>query len=346
MIIGFCFVLFSCGDKKEDFTKALPTEEVEISGSAFDSLIGKDFLVDDLHSYIGFKIKYFGYSPVRGRFDEFDGTVFFDPEKPGAFSVSTIIDMQSINTGNERRDNDLIKEGGWFDVTNFPLAKFTSTGVTLHENGFYLNGNLTIKGISKAVTIDFEKPLDVSRDSFMNYQFSLYGTLSIHRKDFDVVGGDFWTTTMENGLMQLSNEVEIEIELHCRRNDYNERYKELDSLNVRVVVLDRIKNNGIETGLTLIDSLYRNEQINSGALSTVGYILIEWDMKEEALAVFNRKKTLFGDNAILQNQLGVTHLSRNNKDKAMEAFNAARELDSTNSRSTEYLKLLGNLKDE
>ncbi len=314
----------------------------------FTQYIGKDYLIDDLHSYIGFKIKYFGFSPVRGRFDKFDGTIFYNPQMPETFSATTIIDINSINTGNQRRDNDLKKEGGWFDAPNYPIAKFTSSNVTSHENGFYLNGDLTIKGITKPIKINFNKPLDISRDSFKNYQFSLYGTFTISRKEFNISGGGFWTTVMENGLTQLSDEVEMEIELHCRRADYSERYKELeqDSANVRKIVLDKIKNTNIETGLRLIDSLHSEEKISSGALSTVGYILMEWKMMKQALSVFNKKKSLYGNSAILENQLGINYLMLKNQSKATESFKNSKQLDSTNSRSIEYLKLLEKISDE
>ena len=348
-LLLFCsaVTVLSCNEKNKEDTKSEDLSTIHKSIAIdYKSLVGKDFLIDDLHSYIGFKIKYFGYSPVRGRFDSFDGTIFYDHDNPESFSVTTIIDIESINTGNERRDNDLKKEGGWFDAPKFPLAKFISKEIIAHENGFYLTGDLTIKSVTKSIKIDFEKPLDLSQDSFKNHQFSLYGTFSISREDFDIAGGGFWTTVMENGLTQLSDEVEMEIELHCRRTDYLERYNELDSTDVRKFLLHKIDNQGIEQGLISIDSLHAIEKVSSGALSTVGYILNDWRKENDALKVFTKKKHLFGNSAVIQNQLGVTHLELDNREKAMEAFQNAVHMDSTNSRSVEYIKLLNKINNQ
>lgn len=349
LFITCTILLFSCNSKSPEKTIQKNSldkiKQVSTKGTN-EKLIGKDYLIDDIHSYIGFKIKYFGYSPVRGRFDSFDGTIFYDPENLESLSVSTIIELKSINTANQRRDNDLKKESAWFDVPKHPLAKFVSTGVYMHDNGFYLYGNLTIKGITKSIKIDCKKPSKISRDSFKNFQFNLYGTFTISRKDFNVVGGGFWTTIMEDGLMQLSDEVEMEVEFHSRRADYHERYKEMDSTNVRKILVDKIRNKNIEQGLKSIDSLHAIKKISSGALSTVGYILLNSKKEKEALDVFIKKKELFGDNAILQNQLGLTHLLLKEKEKAMKAFQTAAKMDSVNSRSVEYIKLLEAMNNE
>ena len=100
------FCIISCQNKGNDKIPATGQKEEGITTQSdfnYSSLIGKDFLLDDQHSYIGFKIKYFGYSPVRGRFNDFDGTLFYDPGNTGNLSVSVFIDVASINTGNERR---------------------------------------------------------------------------------------------------------------------------------------------------------------------------------------------------------------------------------------------------
>ena len=89
----FCMTLislmiFSCSEKPSSDTQANQTSGDEPILTILD--IGKDYLIDDQHSYIGFKIKYFGFSPVRGRFNDFDGTLFYDPSHLSSLSVSIV----------------------------------------------------------------------------------------------------------------------------------------------------------------------------------------------------------------------------------------------------------------
>lgn len=335
LVVIFCFS--GCKSEKEDKTEFRVADEA-ISPK---ELIGKDYLIDDQHSYIGFKIKYFGYSPVRGRFNEFDGTLFYDDSSLGSLSASVFIDISTINTGNETRDNDLIKEGSWFDAANHPIASFQSKEMrTATDGSFQLDGVLTIKGISKEVSLEFEKPTDISRDWAANEQVDFTGKTVINRQDFEIVGGDFWRTVMEDGLTQLSDEVEIELNLHCRRPDYTARYDSAEATDIDKVVLDRIRSKGVKTGLSMIDSLARVESISSGKLSTIGYTLEEWSRHEDARRVFEKKKELFGASTIVLNQLGINSLRMGSLEEAKDLFNAALQKDSLNSRSIEYLRLI------
>jgi len=333
-------ILFGC---KPDTKEVKVTQEPN-SGNFIRNksiFIGKDYLIDDQHSYIGFKIKYFGFSPVRGRFNTFDGTLFFDENNLQSISTTLFIDINSINTGNTTRDEDLLRENSWFDASKHPYAVFESTEVKPKQNGgFELFGNLTIKDITKPLKIDFEAPTQISRDWAKNEQVDFTGKAVINRQDFGVFGGDFWSTVMENGLTQLSDEVELELNIHCRRPDYIARYNDADSSDIGKMVLNRIKSKDIEAGITLIDSLYHIDQISSGKLSTIGYTLIEWNKMEDALIVFNKKKSLYHDSDIVFNQLAITKYLLGNVPGSISYFQKALELDSLNSRATEYLRMI------
>ncbi len=334
-------VMISCADNKSEQKNHVVNSEVQSSRSNLQSFVGNDYLLDAQHSYIGFKIKYFGYSPVRGRFDEVDGTVFYDEENISNFSISAFIDANSINTGNESRDNDLMSDGKWFDTSKYPTLSFSSTHVIPKTNGeFDLAGNLTIKGITKVDTINIKKPTGLSKDYAGNDQIDFSGTVTINRQDFGVVGGDFWSTVMEKGLTQLSDEVEIEIDIHCRKADYIRRYEDADSANVRKVILDEIKMSGIRRGLEVIDSNYQNNNLSAGAMSTIGYTLNAWQMYEEAKVVFEKKLEYYPEKFSTLNQLGITNLFLGNQEIAREKFESLLKLDSTNSRAYEYLNLI------
>ena len=305
------------------------------------SFIGNDYLMDAQHSYIGFKIKYFGFSPVRGRFDAFDGTLLYDPSDLSSLSVTVFLDVNSINTGDETRDEDLKREGTWFDAKTFPVIRFQSTEVLpTSEGGFDLIGDLTIKGITQSDTIAFEAPTQLSKDWAGNDQVDFSGRMMINRQDFEVFGGDFWSSVMENGLTQLSDEVEIELDIHARKADYQIRYEDADSTDLRKIVLDQIKAKGVERGVPLLDSLFQEEELSSGKLSTIGYTLNAWKMHKEASMVFQKRAEYYPEKISSQNQLGITNLFLNKLDIAKDYFQSALDMDSTDSRAHEYARLI------
>ena len=100
-LIFFALVVFVSCDTKKGTYKKINTDIEPLILSNPDSLIGRDYRIDAVHSYIGFKIKYFGFSPVRGRFDDFEGYVFYDEGNVSSLSVTLQIEASSINTGNK-----------------------------------------------------------------------------------------------------------------------------------------------------------------------------------------------------------------------------------------------------
>ncbi|MDG2450031.1 MAG: YceI family protein, partial [Saprospiraceae bacterium] len=312
-------------------------EENQFDRSSF---IGQDYILDDQHSYIGFRIKYFGFSPVRGRFNDFNGTLFYSPSSIVNLSVTVAIDVNSINTGNERRDDDLKREGTWFDATTFPKILFKSKEVVAKsDDEFDLKGILIIKGMSKEVTISFERPTDLSKDWAGNDQVDFSGKLIINRQDFEIFGSDFWNSVMENGLTQLSDEVEIELDIHCRKADYQFRYDRADSADVRKTRLDMIKEQGIELGLENIDGLFKDDKLSSGILSTIGHTLNTWKMHDEAAHVFIKRKEYYPEKSTSWNQLGITELYKNDLSQAQINFESMLYEDSNNTQALEYIKL-------
>lgn len=334
-------LLAACSSKESAPKEAIPQAPAAHTIVDPKSFVGKDYLIDDQHSYIGFKIKYFGNSPVRGRFDAFDGTMFYDKNDMGSLSVSMFIDVNSINTGNERRDNDLISEGSWFDAANHPTITFQSKQVNAKsDRSFDLVGDLTMKGVTKEVVVPFSAPTAITRDWAGNEQVDFSGKLTLNRQDFGVYGGDFWSSVMENGLTQLSDEVEIEMDIHTRRPDYQARYEAADSADINKMVLDQIKSNGLEAGLKAIDSLRVAEKLTSGKLSSIGYTLNAWKMHEDALQIFKLRALYYPERVSTWNQKGITHMLLGDLAEAEESFKTLLAIDSVDSRAFEYLRLM------
>jgi polyisoprenoid-binding protein YceI len=138
-------------------------------------------------SQIAFVSKQMGV-PVEGSFKRFDAQVAFDPKKPEGGSVVLQIDTASAGFGIPMSDAELPKPT-WFDTTHFPQASFRSSAIkALGEGRFEMAGKLTIKGVSKAVTV----PVSIT-SSGGAYSVAT-GTLTIQRLDYKVGDGE-WTDT-------------------------------------------------------------------------------------------------------------------------------------------------------
>ena len=110
--------------------------------------------IDPVHSEVSFVVRHMMVSKVRGRFDKFEGT-FVTGESPLASSVTAKVDLTSINTGQEQRDAH-IRSADFFEVEKYPEMTFVSSAIKQGEEGFVLEGDLTIKDVTKKVTFDLE----------------------------------------------------------------------------------------------------------------------------------------------------------------------------------------------
>jgi polyisoprenoid-binding protein YceI len=109
--------------------------------------------IDPAHSSIGFSVRHMMVSKVRGWFDTFSGAITVAAD--GTPSVSAEIDVTSLNTGNPQRDGH-VKSVDFFDVEHYPVATFASTSVRPNGEAYLLDGNLTIKGVTKPVSLHLE----------------------------------------------------------------------------------------------------------------------------------------------------------------------------------------------
>lgn len=164
--------------------------------------------VDPAHTEIQFKVKHLMITTVTGSFKEFSAEAVTQGEDftNGKFSFQAA--TNSIFTNNEQRDGHL-KSADFFDVENFPLMKFESTG--LHksdEDNFLLSGNLTIREMTKPVTLNVEFG-GIGKDPWGNLKagFSLSG--KINRKDWNLN----WNAALEGGGLLVSEEVRILCEI-------------------------------------------------------------------------------------------------------------------------------------
>jgi polyisoprenoid-binding protein YceI len=140
--------------------------------------------IDAAHSEVAFTVRHMMVSKVRGRFDKFEGKIVTG-EKPEDSSVTASVDLASISTNNEQRDGH-IRSADFFEVETYPTMTFTSTGIrNLEGDGFLLDGNLSLKGVTRPVT--FEAELNgIGPDAYGGTRIGFSAIAEINRKDFNV----------------------------------------------------------------------------------------------------------------------------------------------------------------
>jgi polyisoprenoid-binding protein YceI len=109
--------------------------------------------IDPVHSSIEFSVRHLMVSKVRGRFDTFSGAIVVAED--GTPSVNAEIAVGSIDSGNEQRDAH-IKSADFFDAEKYPTATFTSTGVRANGDNYLVDGDFTLKGVTKPITLELE----------------------------------------------------------------------------------------------------------------------------------------------------------------------------------------------
>lgn len=166
------------------------------------------YAIDPTHSRIGFVARHAMVTKVRGSFNEFEGSGYFDAENPAASHLQLTIKAASIDTRNADRDGHL-KSNDFFDMETYPEITFVSTAVEpVDAENYRVTGDLTIKGVTKPVTVDFEYT-GSAVDPFQNLRVGFEGTTTVNRKDW----GINWNAALDAGGILVSEKVTLEFEV-------------------------------------------------------------------------------------------------------------------------------------
>lgn len=158
--------------------------------------------LDPTHTSAAFTVRHAGISKVRGQFTEPSGTLTVG-EGGKDLAVNVTLQTASIDTGNADRDNHL-RSADFFDAEQFPTVTFVSTKM---EDG-EMTGDLTLHGVTKSVTFDYEYE-GAATDPFGVYRAGFTGSTKISRKEFGLT----WNAALEAGGVLVSDEVRIQIEV-------------------------------------------------------------------------------------------------------------------------------------
>jgi polyisoprenoid-binding protein YceI len=166
------------------------------------------YTVDPTHSRVGFVARHAMVTKVRGSFNEFEGSGYFDAADPTRSRLDITIKAASIDTRNADRDGHL-RGNDFFDMETYPEIRFASTSVAkVDDDNYKVTGDLTIKDVTKPVTVDFELT-GTAEDPWGNTRLGLEGSTVINRKDWGVN----FNVALEAGGVLVSEKVTIEFEV-------------------------------------------------------------------------------------------------------------------------------------
>ncbi|MEK4385594.1 YceI family protein [Solibacillus sp. FSL W7-1464] len=166
------------------------------------------FTVDQTHSTIGFEVKHMMVSKVKGQFNNYTASVeAADLTDLTTASISFELDVASINTNNEDRDNHL-KSADFFSTEEFGQIKFTATNIEKDGDDYKVTGDLTVKDVTKPVTFDVE----YGGKGTNPWGVEVYGfeaETKINREDFGLT----WNAALETGGVLVGKDIKIKVEL-------------------------------------------------------------------------------------------------------------------------------------
>jgi polyisoprenoid-binding protein YceI len=159
-----------------------------------------------------FKVKHLGISTVTGRFRDFAGTITYDPQNPAAARARATIKTASIDTDNDRRDNHL-RSADFFEAEKYPEITFTAGRLReARGDGFKLDGTLTMRGVTRPITLDVEK-VGLARGPDGRERMAFNATTTLDRTQYGLT----WSRATEAGGLVVGNDVQIVLELETVR---------------------------------------------------------------------------------------------------------------------------------
>lgn len=168
------------------------------------------YAIDPAHSNVDFAIKHMAISTVHGQFAIKEGSVDLDAKNIPNSSVTAVLDIATVSTGNAQRDAHL-KSPDFFETGKYPTATFKSSKVVKAGDGYDVFGDLTLHGVTKPVTLHMDTPSkeQVGMDKKSHIGFS--ATTMIHRQDF----GLSWNGTLKSGDSMLGDDVKMTFDIEA-----------------------------------------------------------------------------------------------------------------------------------
>jgi polyisoprenoid-binding protein YceI len=173
---------------------------------------GGEYKVDPAHSVIGFAIRHYEISLVRGRFKDFTGSIRYDESDVSKSSVQFAAKIESIDTGVDAR-NAHLRTADFFDAAKYPEMTFKSTRVERKaQDQFVIHGDFALKGVTKQISFPFTLTGAI-KDAQGNTRFGVAAQTKLDRRDYGIT----WGNPMANGGLDVGNEVMIDLQLEAMK---------------------------------------------------------------------------------------------------------------------------------
>lgn len=192
-------------------TRSLGLISVLAIATAPACLASNTWTIDSAHSSADFSVRHMMISNVKGDFRKVEGTIDYDGKNAKTLKVDATIDASTVNTGEKGRDEHL-KGGDFFDVEKYPKMSFKSKSAKkLGKDKIEVKGDLTMKGVTKEVTLIVDGPTAEIKDPHGGYKIGASATTKINRKDFGITYGKL----MDNGGAMIGDDVAISLEIEA-----------------------------------------------------------------------------------------------------------------------------------
>jgi polyisoprenoid-binding protein YceI len=175
--------------------------------AAPDYIVGS-WDIDAVHSHIGFVARHLMVSKVRGSFLRFEGEIH-TAQSPEESTATATIEMDSFSSGNEMRDND-VKGENFLDVANHPTMTYRSTGIRADGDGYIVDGDLTIKGVTHPVELRAELN-GFGPDPYGGTRLGVSATGEINRTDYGITAN----MVLPTGGVMVSEKIQLTIEIEA-----------------------------------------------------------------------------------------------------------------------------------
>ncbi|MBP6342378.1 MAG: polyisoprenoid-binding protein [Candidatus Omnitrophica bacterium] len=173
------------------------------------SVFAADYTLDKAHSTISFSAKHLMVSKTTGSFSDYDGTISFDPNDLVASKIEITVKAASIDTRNEKRDEHL-KGADFLDAEKFPAVTFVSKSIAKEGDAYTLTGDLTLKGVTKEITVPAEISGPVT-SPMGGTAIGINANFKVNRQDYGVS----FNKTLDNGGLMVSDDVNLDVSLEA-----------------------------------------------------------------------------------------------------------------------------------
>ncbi len=173
------------------------------------SVFAADYTLDKAHSTISFSAKHLMVSKTTGSFSDYDGTISFDPNDLVASKIEITVKAASIDTRNEKRDEHL-KGADFLDAEKFPAVTFVSKSIAKEGDTYTLTGDLTLKGVTKEITVPAEISGPVT-SPMGGTAIGINANFKVNRQDYGVS----FNKTLDNGGLMVSDDVNLDVSLEA-----------------------------------------------------------------------------------------------------------------------------------